>query len=52
LHDGVICQASKAEEVQNATEKAIHEVCGITGIVVIDNKREAIEKYADQVRAA
>jgi len=52
MHDGVICQASKAEEVQNATEKAIHEVCGITGIVVIDNKREAIEKYADQVRAA
>ena len=52
MHDGVICQASLAEKVQKATENAIREVCGITGIVVIENKREAIEKYANEGRTA
>lgn len=43
MHDGVICQASIAEEVKKATEKALFDVCGIHGIVTIENKREPLE---------
>lgn len=42
MHDGVICEESMREEVKKATEKALFDVCGIHGKVVIEDKREQL----------
>lgn len=52
MHDGVICQASIAEEVKTATEKALFDVCGIHGKVTIENKRAPLEAITQNPVAA
>lgn len=47
MHDGVICQASLAEEIKKDTEAAILKVCGIQGIVTIENRRAVLESHGN-----